>query len=282
MNGTWFSIGIDMLWRQPPYLALYRLNALRPARRQCYANRIQFVHVNTICTAAVNKCYRLTFLALRRLDMVPRLWRPDAVLYPALLQYICPTIEDLGAVVTDNDLLLQRLASHPAPRLGKLRLVMAEYQGTADQGAVVAAAAAAAAAAFERFVDSMVERRPFPLLTSFQLKGDDFSRAGLLDKTFCCLAQCDLLQELIFEEVTEPVELATLTKAISRAENDASRVRNRPPGPFRHLRGIEAAIEATALPVLISLFSAAMAKLHLRSGASHVVFPAISGSAALT
>jgi hypothetical protein len=35
------------------------------------------------------------------------------------------------------------------------------------------------------------------------------------------------------------------------------------------------------VPVLISQFSIALTRLHLRSGAPHIVFPAISGSSAL-
>ncbi len=61
----------------------------------------------------------------------------------------------------------------------------------------------------------MLQQQPFPLLDSFQLDRDMFSRPGLLVKVICFLAQCDLLQKMVLKEHTEPVILATIMKAIT-------------------------------------------------------------------
>ncbi len=81
-NRTWFGIGFDLLWRQPPYNALRRLDMRPRERRQFYANRMQFVPFFYMYDAVAHKRSEPTFPALRRIDMVEHSWQPNAATYP--------------------------------------------------------------------------------------------------------------------------------------------------------------------------------------------------------
>jgi hypothetical protein len=263
VSRLWFAVGTDILWQRPAPDALCCV-AEQPRRRLYAAKICVFGARHYMASAELLHMPRLRSLSIERAAL-------GAERFAAWLQqYVHGGLEELGCTFTAAvfDCLAKQQQQPPLRQLRRLQLF-----GDADTGA--GADAAVDADAFGRFVDWLVEHRPFPALEAAVMCGSYVASTRTLDSLLAFFAHCDKLEQLRVENLPSGVQVTSAALAKVRATAAAAAESDHHIGgpllsqPFAQLRDLAVAVTLSAAPELISMLpSITKLQLDLSSSSS--------------